>query len=174
MGLQVLVAAVGENPATLAGRMNLESDAIIVNQTDRYAYQEYKYLCPNGAKKIQCYNLAERGVGLSRNHALLRATGDFLLFADEDIVYDSGYEQKVLEQFAQHPEADFCCLIYVWGKHGRHIIQSVFIGCIYGTPDVIQRILLPFGGISCTRRILLFICGLVVVRSTATARIVYF
>ena len=107
MGLQVLVAAVGENPATLAGRMNLESDAIIVNQTDRYAYQEYKYLCPNGAKKIQCYNLAERGVGLSRNHALLRATGDFLLFADEDIVYDSGYEQKVLEQFAQHPEADF-------------------------------------------------------------------
>lgn len=107
MNLQVLVSAVGEDVSTLAERMNLESDAIIVNQTDHFAYEEYGRQCKNGMKAIRCYHLVERGVGLSRNTALLRASGDIVLFSDEDIVYDSGYEEKVLEQFALHPEADF-------------------------------------------------------------------
>lgn len=107
MKLQVLVSAVGEEVSTLAERMRLESDAIIINQTDGFAYEEYEHSCPGGKKRIQCYSFCERGVGLSRNNALLRAHADILLFSDEDIVYDSGYEQKVLEQFEAHPEADF-------------------------------------------------------------------
>lgn len=101
--LQVLVSSVGENTETLAERMNLESDALIINQTDYFDYHEYRYK----NKKIQCFELMERGVGLSRNNALMRAEGDIVLFSDEDIVYDEGYEKKVLEAFEAHPEADF-------------------------------------------------------------------
>lgn len=103
MKLEMLISAVKEDVNTLAKRMNLESDAIIINQTDRFEYAEYGH---NG-KKIKCFSFAEKGVGLSRNNALLRATGDIVLFSDEDIVYDSGYEEKVLKAFEEHPEADF-------------------------------------------------------------------
>lgn len=107
MNLQVLVSAVGEDVSALAERMRLESDAIIINQTDHFAYEEYAHVCKNGKKRIQCYSFAEKGVGLSRNNALLRASADILLFSDEDIVYDSGYEERILKQFDAHPEADF-------------------------------------------------------------------
>jgi len=33
-------------------------------------------------------------------------TGDILLFSDEDIVYDAGYEQRILDEFEKHPEAE--------------------------------------------------------------------
>ncbi len=103
MNLQVLISAVGEDVKTLAQRMNLESDAIIINQTDHFGYETYQY---NG-RCIQCYEFEEKGVGLSRNNALLRANADIVLFSDEDIVYDKGYEKKVLDAFVAHPEADF-------------------------------------------------------------------
>lgn len=103
MKLQVLVSAVGQEVSTLAGRMHLESDAIIINQTDHFGYSAYTH----GGKRIQCYEFREKGVGLSRNNALLRAGGDIVLFSDEDIVYDEGYEKRVLDAFEEHPEADF-------------------------------------------------------------------
>lgn len=102
MRLQVLVSAVGQDVKSLAQRMQIESDAIIINQTDHFAYENF---FQNG-KQIQAYSFAEKGVGLSRNNALLRGTGDILLFSDEDIIYDAGYEQRILDEFEKHPEAD--------------------------------------------------------------------
>lgn len=102
MKLQVLVSAVKQDVSIMAQKMHLESDAIIINQTDCFAQEVYEH----EGKKIVCYSFEEKGVGLSRNNALLRATGDILLFADEDIVYDKGYEEKILTEFAKHLEAD--------------------------------------------------------------------
>lgn len=112
MKLQVLVSAVGEDTDTLAERMNLESDAIIINQTDTFDHHEYRHK----NKRIQCFSFAERGVGLSRNNALLRAEGDIVLFSDEDIVYDEGYEKTVLDAFSAHPGADFLLFNMCVGK----------------------------------------------------------
>lgn len=102
MKLQVLISTVNQDVRTLAERMHLESDAVIVNQTDHFGYEEYTH---NG-RRIQCYEFREKGVGLSRNNALMRAEGDIVLFSDEDIIYDKGYEKKILDAFAEHPEAD--------------------------------------------------------------------
>lgn len=102
MKLQVLVAAVNENVEMLAEKMNLESEAVIVNQCDHFAYQEYLHR----DKLIRCFSMAERGVGLSRNTALMRAEGEICLFSDEDIVFSSGYEKTVLEAFETNPDAD--------------------------------------------------------------------
>lgn len=101
MRLQLLVAAVDEEVQTLAERMNIRTDAWIVNQCDRYAYQEFQ----KENHTIRCLSMAERGVGLSRNTALMRADADILLFSDEDLVYRDDYEQKVLQAFEKHPEA---------------------------------------------------------------------
>lgn len=101
MKLQLLVSAVNEEVQTLAERMNIRTDAWIVNQCDRFGYQEYEYR----GRTIRCLSMAERGVGLSRNTALMRADEDILLFSDEDLVYEDDYEKKVLQAFEQHPEA---------------------------------------------------------------------
>ena len=96
MTFQLLVAAMHKNPIELAKEMRLQSDAIIVSQGEEYAYSEENY----EGHTIRYFAMAERGVGLSRNTSLLRAEADIALFADEDIVYDDGYEQKVLEEYS--------------------------------------------------------------------------
>ena len=80
MKLQVLVSAVNQDILTIAERMGLESDAIIINQTDHFGYEEYAY---NG-RRIQCYEFQEKGVGLSRNNALMRAEADICLLYTSD------------------------------------------------------------------------------------------
>lgn len=102
MRLEVLVSAVKKDVKTLARQMQLDSDAIIINQTDHFAYEEFTQ---NGYA-IKGYSFQEKGVGLSRNNALLRGTGDILLFSDEDIIYHKGYREQILKCFEEHPEAD--------------------------------------------------------------------
>lgn len=102
MEIQMLISSVDQKTAEMAETMNLETEALIINQADQFSYEEYLHK----GKRIRCYSLAERGVGLSRNTALMRADKELCLFGDEDIVYDSGYGKAVEEAFAQHPEAD--------------------------------------------------------------------
>lgn len=122
MRMQLLVAAMNTEPFKLAEEMQMDSDAIVVNQTDRYAYEEIEYK----RHKIRFFSMAERGVGLSRTHALLRADADVSLFADEDIVYVPGYEKLVLDAFGEHPDADMI-LFNVQAMPGRetyHIAKT--------------------------------------------------
>lgn len=102
MRLQLLVSAMNAEPAALAETMNIGSDAIIINQAGRFAYEEFE----RRGCRVRCYSFAEKGVGLSRNNALLRADGDICLFADEDIRYTDSYAEKVLKEFEANPDAD--------------------------------------------------------------------
>lgn len=114
MKLQLLVAAVNQTATVLPEQMNIHSDAIIVNQTDRFDYQEFDYK----GHQIRFFSMAERGVGLSRNHSLLRADGDICLFADEDIAYVDDYAKIVTEAFETYPQADML-LFNVQAAPGR-------------------------------------------------------
>ena len=100
MKLEILVSAVNEDVDTLAERMNLQADAIIVNQCGENTYREYTYQ----EHRIRCYSFAERGVGLSRNNCLMRAKGDICLFADEDIIYRPGAVRAIEAEFEKNPD----------------------------------------------------------------------
>lgn len=102
MKVQVLVATVNEDVNIMAEKMHLETEAVIVNQCDSFGYCEYRHK----EKLIRCFSMAERGVGLNRNTALMRADGDICLFSDEDIVFYPGYEEKILTAFKENPDAD--------------------------------------------------------------------
>lgn len=102
MTLETLVSAVKENTTTLASKMKLESDAIVINQCNVNVSELYEYQ----GHRILCLSFNEKGVGLSRNSALMRATADIILFSDEDIVYAEGYAKKVLQAFSERPYAD--------------------------------------------------------------------
>lgn len=86
----------------VAENMKLEADAIVINQTDSFGFEEYQYK----EHRIKIYCMNEKGVGLSRNNALLRADGDIVLFSDEDIVYNEGYAKAVLDAFEANPDID--------------------------------------------------------------------
>ena len=80
MNYQLLVATMNQADASLYDNMNINSDAIIVNQVDKYDVQ----ILTKGIYELKLYNFAERGVGLSRNTALMRSTADIIEFADDD------------------------------------------------------------------------------------------
>lgn len=84
MKVQVLASVMNEEPKALAGRMMLESDAVIINQCDRLDYEEVEWK----GHRLRFCSFPERGVGRSRNEAILRADGDICLFSDGDIVYE--------------------------------------------------------------------------------------
>ena len=100
--VQVLVSTVDNDAVELYKKMNIDTDAVIVNQCDKYDYKELKLT--HGS--VQCFNMKERGVGLSRNTALLHANADICLFSDEDIIYTEGLQNAVRETYIKHPEAD--------------------------------------------------------------------
>ena len=102
MRLEVLAAAVDKEPRRLAEDMNLQTDAVIVNQCDHE--DSDKFSCRD--REIRVFSMKERGVGLSRNTALSYAKGDIVLFSDEDIRFYEGYEEQVLAAFAKNPAAD--------------------------------------------------------------------
>lgn len=102
MTVQVLASVVDKDPRELAREMHIETDAVIVNQCGRYDVETFDHK----GRKIRVFYMAERGVGLSRNTALMRADGDICLFSDQDIVYETGYEQKILQAFEECPDAD--------------------------------------------------------------------
>ena len=75
MKVQVLVAAMHQKDHALLEKMNIQSDAIVANQCDFNSVEDFEW---NG-HKIRYLNFAERGVGLNRNNALMRANGDICL-----------------------------------------------------------------------------------------------
>lgn len=102
MKIQVLVSAVEQNMAALVEKMNISTPAVVVNQCDSYGYEEMEH---NGAK-IQCFSMPERGVGLSRNTALLHADAEVCLFSDEDITLTGDYAKEMEKAYREILDAD--------------------------------------------------------------------
>ncbi len=102
MKIQVLASVMHQNDYSLLDSMNIKTDAIIVNQCDKNEITNFTY---NG-RNIKWLSLSERGVGLSRNTALMRSTEDILVFADEDECFVDDYEQIITEAFSKNSDAD--------------------------------------------------------------------
>ncbi len=102
MTLEMLISAVNADPDKLIKTMKIECPAVLVNQCGRVSFNVLSK--PFG--DVRVFDSDERGVGRSRNKALSESKGDIVLFADDDIVYDEGYAERVMREFEAHPEAD--------------------------------------------------------------------
>lgn len=102
MKVQVLASVMNQSVEQIGVQMNLGSDAVIINQCDRLGYEEMEYK----GHRVRFFSFPERGIGKSRNEAILRADSDICLFSDEDIVYADGYEEAICREFEQNPRAD--------------------------------------------------------------------
>lgn len=102
MKIQVLVASINQKDHSLIKKMNIRTDAIVGNQCGFNSVESF-YI---GDKKIQYLSFSEKGVGLNRNNALMRASADICLFADDDMVYEDNYAEIIENAFHNHPDAD--------------------------------------------------------------------
>ncbi|MCI9437331.1 MAG: glycosyltransferase family 2 protein [Lachnospiraceae bacterium] len=102
MKVEVLASVMNEDFSALVRRMRLESDAVLINQCDRLGYEE---LAEEGYR-LRFFSFPDRGVGRSRNEAIMRAEGDICLFSDADIVYEPGYADAIAKEFVRRPDAD--------------------------------------------------------------------
>lgn len=110
-----MASVMDQSMETIAKQMNLSSDAVIINQCDRTDYQEMEYR----GHRIRFFSFPERGVGRSRNEAILRADSDICLFSDEDIVYEEGYAEAVSAEFGKNPKADMILFEIEVGEERR-------------------------------------------------------
>ncbi|MGX7075327.1 glycosyltransferase [Globicatella sanguinis] len=103
MNLEVLVATMHQpqNDFSLIKKMNIQTNAVIVNQCDRYSYHK---LIING-NTIKWFDVAERGLSRSRNVAFAKATADLCLLADDDEILLDGYEEKICSEFNNNKKA---------------------------------------------------------------------
>ena len=142
MPVEVLVSAMHQTDCSIAEKMNIRSDAVIINQCERNDYAEVT----DKGRRIRMYSFAERGVGRSRNNALMRATGEICLLADEDVIYDDKYEQIIEDAFQQNPNADiifFNVLIRGGDRAGLTITEKKrirYYNCLrYGSVNIAFR-----------------------------------
>lgn len=105
MKLQVLISTMNQTDHSLLEKMNIQSDAVVVNQCGKSSYEEFTY---NG-HRIKWISMCQKGVGNSRNTALSYADADIVLFSDDDMHYYDGSAETVLETFRQKAQADVFC-----------------------------------------------------------------
>lgn len=82
--------------------MNIHSDVVFANQADETSLKKIEFE-GHHAKMV---TTETRGVGKNRNIALLNASADICLMADDDVVYADDLEKKVVGEFERHPDAD--------------------------------------------------------------------
>lgn len=102
MTLQTIVSTMNQKDNELINRMRINSDAIVINQTDLISYREMSV----NSNIIKWYDFCERGIGLSRNTGMMRAEADIIQFADDDMVFLDDYQDRILAEYEKHPEAD--------------------------------------------------------------------
>ena len=102
MTYQLIVSTMNQQDDSLIERMNINSDAIIINQSNKFSYHETIV----GKSTVKWYEFNERGIGLSRNSGLMRATADIIQFADDDMQFTDTYQDDVISEYERHPEAD--------------------------------------------------------------------
>lgn len=139
MKVEVLVSTLNKDPKDLIKKMNIQSDAIIVCQCDKNEFEEIIY----NEQVIRIYYFAERGVGLSRNTALMRAKGDILVFADDDEVFVDGYEKMIINEYLENKKAEMIMFNISTNSLERNPKKNLNIkkiktyNCLrYGTPRI--------------------------------------
>lgn len=102
MTFQVLVSTMHQRNFDLLKKMNIDTNAIVINQCDENEVFELEFK----EKIVKWINNTDRGLSKSRNLALEQACADICIFADDDLIYIENYKNIISEEFKLNPKAD--------------------------------------------------------------------
>ncbi|MCH5279574.1 MAG: glycosyltransferase family 2 protein [Christensenellaceae bacterium] len=120
MRVEVLCATMNQNDFSKLQEMNISCDVVFANQAGRAAYDEIKF----SEYRARMITTNTVGVGRNRNIGLIHASGDILLFADDDVRYADDLRERVLRAYEEHPEADMIIFSMDITKNGQ-VIRKV-------------------------------------------------
>ncbi|MDU1203592.1 MAG: hypothetical protein E7A06_11685 [Clostridiales bacterium] len=117
--IEVAVSTMNLNdPIEFVKNMNIQTDAIIINQCMENTYNEFYY----NKNKIRIFSYNERGLSKSRNRALenIADDTDIVLIADDKVKYIDGYAEIIKNAYIKNQKADVIAFNVIReGKDGR-------------------------------------------------------
>jgi len=126
--VQVLVSCMHLKDMSIINRMNIQTDAVIVNQCNEDSIVEIDFKNDSG---ITCYvkiiNTIERGLSKSRNMAIRNASDNCIcLLCDDDEVLYRNYESLILEGYKSFSNADVVAFALNWNGFGKKFSKQSF------------------------------------------------
>lgn len=114
--IEILCATMHQDDFSKYNEMNINNcDVTFANQAGIFAYNEIKM--PECTLKM--FTTATIGVGRNRNFALALASGEILLFADDDLQYEPDVAETVIEAFQRFPDAEMIIFGIKYAKNGK-------------------------------------------------------
>ncbi|WP_281725747.1 glycosyltransferase [Lachnoclostridium phocaeense] len=128
MRVEVLVSTMNQKNYDLLDKMNINSDAVVVNQCDC----DNKLLIKKDLFNILWINTTERGLSRSRNMAINNAKGDICIIADDDEIFIDNYAEVVKSAFEREPQYSILrfCIEGIEKEFKRYPTRSYRIGFI--------------------------------------------
>lgn len=102
MNLEVLVSTMNRTDLSLINVMNIKSDVLVINQSQKY--NNNFELSDKFNFRMMTFN--EKGLSRSRNRAIENAKGDICLIADDDVRYHENYVDTIIRAHQRHSDYD--------------------------------------------------------------------
>lgn len=113
--IEVLIACMNQSE-DFVNRLYLDSNALIINQTD----SDSNRLIKRNNFNIDFRSTTERGLSKSRNMALTYSKGDICVICDDDVVLSENYAEVLSNAYAENQDADIIVFQLVESKNKRY------------------------------------------------------
>lgn len=105
MNIEVLISTMDliDNNQLLK-KMNIKTNSVTINQVSKETNLE-----SSQNSKNRVYNYCQKGLSKSRNKAIENAREDICIIADDDLIYEKDYEEKIKDAYKKYDTADIIC-----------------------------------------------------------------
>lgn len=97
-----LVSCMDEKDFSLIEKLNIKSDALLVNQ----CFEEGEEIVILNQNQFRMIKTTDRGLSKSRNTAIKYAKGEICLFCDDDEIFQENYIHVIQDAYQTYPCAD--------------------------------------------------------------------
>lgn len=120
MKLDILVSCMHQQDTQLIRTSRITGNAVVINQCDREAEGTFQ----TARGEVRWIDTVERGLTKSRNRAIRTSCADVCLLCDDDEIFEEDYERKILDAYAQLPQAD----VIIFKMTGRNTAFQDTVG----------------------------------------------
>ena len=96
--IEVLISTMNQIDFSLLDKMNISTDAVVVNQCGKNDYFEFEYK----SHHVKWINSNQVGLSKSRNLALSYSSGDVCVISDDDEIFYDDFSEKLLYFYNKH------------------------------------------------------------------------
>lgn len=103
MRVEMLVSTMNQKNLSILKKMNISGKSTVINQVTDENIQELKNI---DQEEVKFISLKDKGLSKSRNMALNNATAEICVVCDDDMEYQTDYEQTILKHYIENPDID--------------------------------------------------------------------